>query len=410
MQQRDAARAGRAPRSLRDYLDLLLMGLSHSFSDGFTNLLVPVMPLIVVDLGITDVQVGALLSAFSLATFLFVFPTSLAADHSGRKLLVLVIGLVVASAAFFSMLAVAVFGFLVVLAFIAGAGNAVYHPCGTALTAERFPAIKPYAISFHAMMGNVGTSLIPIVLAFVAERRGWRWAIATCTFPLLVIAPLLWVRYRHVEARPPRGEAREPLLRNAVGIAASVLRNRNVLVLSLIYAISGMASKSSIGFLSLLATRRFNFPVSTVGLLMSLYFGMGIVAKPLMGFLYARLGPRLALAIPLAASCVATVVTGFVPSAAAMVASVAVVGATNPISPIILTAAVDYSEAKVLASSVGLIYSMHGLGFVGPLIGGWLAQEAGMPATYVFASALFLGTAGMTAVIARRRPAASAAA
>jgi hypothetical protein len=174
------------------------------------------------------------------------------------------------------MLAASVLGLLLVLAFLAGAGNAVYHPCGTALAAERFPNIRPYAISLHGMMGNIGTSVIPILQTFIAQRAGWRWSVAVCTLPVLILAVM--------------------------------------------YALSGMASKSSIGFLALLATRRFGFSVATVGLVISMYYGAGIAA--------------------------------------------------NPIS---LTAAADLADSRFLAFSVGLIYSLHGAGFLGPLVGGWLA-------------------------------------
>lgn len=392
--------AKRAALGVRAWFDLLLIGVAHGFSDSFASLVVPVMALIVEDLRLSDLQAGTLLSSLSLAAFLFVFPTSLAADRSGRKLQVLVAGLAIASLAYFSMLAASVFGVLLVCAFAAGAGNSVYHPCATALTAERFASVKPYAISAHGMMGNIGASVIPVLQAFIASRAGWRWSVAACTFPVVVIAPLLWLRYRGVNADSHRTERGSAAPRSSLAIAADVLRNRNVLLLATIYAMSGMASKSSVGFLALLLTRRFGFGVATVGLLMSMYYGTGIAAKPLMGYLYAKLGARVALGIPLLVSGAATLAIGFAPSPAVLVPLVALVGAANPISPVILTAAADLADSRILASSVGLIYSLHGAGFVGPLIGGWLAQMLGLPAAYAFASSLFIAGWLMSTLVA----------
>jgi fucose permease len=63
---------------------------------------------------------------------------------------------------------------------------------------------------------------------------------------------------------------------------------------------------------------------------------------------------------------------------------VALMGVVSPISPVILTAAADLCEEEVLASSVGVIYTAYGLGFLSPLIGGWLASQLGWVATYAF--------------------------
>ena len=392
---------GRGRLSLRDTVDLLLIGAAHGFSDGYSNLLVPVIALIVADLGLSETQVGLLLGACSLSGFLFVFPTSLAADHSGRKLEILLVGLALASAAYFTMLAAAAFLVLVVLAFLANAGNAVYHPCGTALTAERFPGIRPYAISTHGMMGNIGAAAIPFLLAFVAEAAGWRWALAVSTLPVVVLLPLLRLRFKAGPPPVPSGPADGRVLAHCLAIARQVLRDRSVLVLALTFSLSGMAVKSSMGFLPLLASRRFGFTTATIGLFMSLYFGMGIVSKPLMSYVYARFGARPAIGLPLLLSCAANLAIGLTSWPWLLVALVALIGLADPISPVILTAAADCSSSSVLASSVGLIYSLHALGFVAPVIGGWIAEKAGLPLTYAFSSALFLAAALMTGLIGK---------
>ena len=379
-----------------DAADLALIGSSHAMSDGFSNMLVSVLALIVADLSLSETQVGFVLSAFSLSTFLFVFPVSLASDHSGRKLLMLVLGMTVASLAYVSMLAVASLAVLVVLAFVAGAGNSVYHPCGTALTAERFPSIKPYAISVHGMMGNIGASVMPIVLGLVAGVLGWRGAIAVCTAPMLLILPALALRYRSVEPteRPHAGDL--SLWGSSVSITRTVFRERNVLLLAVVYALGGMATKAAVGFIPLLAKGRFGFDTSVIGVVLAVYFGMGIAAKPVMGFLYAKLGPRAALFAPLIVSFAATFAIGLAPWPGLFLVLVALVGATSPISPVILTAASDYADPRVLASSVGLIYSLHAVGFVAPTVAGLLAERAGMAYAYAFAGALFLAAASVT--------------
>ena len=69
-----------------DYFDLSLIGMTHGLSDGFSNMLVPVLALITVDLGISPFQAGVLLSCFSLGAMIFQYPLSILADNTcGRK-------------------------------------------------------------------------------------------------------------------------------------------------------------------------------------------------------------------------------------------------------------------------------------------------------------------------------------
>ena len=153
--------------------------------------------------------------------------------------------------------------------------------------------------------------------------------------------------------------------------------------------------ETMVGFLPLLASRQFGMETAAIGAMLSLYFGMGVMAKPIMGLLYARLGPRLALLIPLTLTGVFVFAIALTPSAPMLVVLVALMGATGPISPIILTAAADMSDKDALASSVGFIYTCHGLGFISPLIGGWLAERYGMGANYIYSAVLMFGAAAV---------------
>ncbi len=63
---------------------------------------------------------------------------------------------------------------------------------------------------------------------------------------------------------------------------------------------------------------------------------------------------------------------------------VAMAGVFSFVSPIILTATADLCEPEVLASSVGVIYTLHGLSFIAPLAGGWLAEQYNLDVSFYF--------------------------
>ena len=392
-----AAAPGRAAWRGGDYFDLGLISATHGLSDGFNNMLVPVLALIVADLALSPVEAGALLSAFSLAVFLFQYPLSLAADATGRKKTVLVAGMGLSAAAFLLMGWAGSFAALLALAFVAGAGNTVYHPCGTALTAERFASSRGFAISYQSLGGNIGTGIMPVGLAALATLAGWRAAVAAFALPAAVLLPLVGARFPD---RPrPRRPAEDGRRRGADSweLTRRVIRNRNVILLALTYTFRGMGTKGMIGFLPLLGAQRGGMSTAAIGLAVSLYFGMGAVTKPLMGFLYDRWGARSALFVPLAFTGAFALAMPFAPWEAALIALAALAGLVSFVSPIVLTATADLCEEEVLASSVGVIYACEGLSFVSPLVGGWLAGRFGLDASYVFfALAVWAGVAVST--------------
>ncbi|MCB0108150.1 MAG: MFS transporter [Caldilineaceae bacterium] len=368
---------------LQDYLDLNLIGATHGLSDGFAKLLVPVLALIVADLQLSVFEAGLLLSSFTAAEFLFLYPLSTLADHSGHKKWILIGGLGLATGAFLAMYWTTSFWLLVALAFLAGAGNAVYHPCGTALTALRFAGRRAFAISYHGMWGNIGVSVVPVVQAAVAAMAGWRTAVAVCALPALLLLPLIGIRFpsgKRDQESAPTGS-----LQNSVkALTGQVLRNRSVILLAFTYALNGLSTKGMTGFLPLLAVTKFGMETATVGVILACYFGAGVVAKPLMGLLYDRWGARSALFTPLVLTGFLTLALGFTPWSATLLVLAIITGIFTPISPIILTAAADVADEEVLASATGEIYTCYGLGFLSPLIGGWLADHFQLESSYLF--------------------------
>ena len=348
-----AVKRGKTLRRV-DYVDLSIIGATHGLSDGFSSLLVPVLALIVAELGLSPSRAGLLLSIANVSAFIVIFPVSLLADHGGRRKLILLTGMTIASIGFFSIQWTYGFWAIALLAFAAGAGNAVYHPCGTALTAERFPANRAFAISFHGLMGNIGASLMPVIQAAVAVVSGWRSAILVCSLPALVLLPLVAARFPRDWRRDP-GSNGVSIGSSILSISSSVVKNKVVLRLAIVYALKGLGGRALTGFVPLYADQKLGMTTALIGLGLTLYFGAGIAAKAFMGYLYARWGARMALAAPLLASGVFAVGIGLSPAPIVLIVFLVISGITGPISPIILTAASDHADRETLASSVGFI-------------------------------------------------------
>ncbi len=372
----------RKPRwGLGDYFDLSLIGMTHGLSDGFSNMLVPVLALIIADMNLSPFEAGALLSSVSLGAMIFQYPLSILADNTGRRKQILLVGMSVSAVSFIAMIWASRFWALGVLSFFAGAGNSVYHPCGTALTARRFERDRAFAISWHSLGGNAGTSVIPLVQAGIAAMAGWRAALAACAALAVLLLPLVGVRFG--EKKRPKRDRRGKNPDLGIGIIVRrVVANKNTVWLAVTYTLRSMCIKGMIGFLPLLATSKLGMSTAQIGVAVSLHFGFGMLSKPLMGILYDRWGARAALFWPLLLLGSFVFVTPFIEWRTGLLLLAALTGVVGFVSPIILTAAVDFSANDILTSSVGFIYSCHGLSFLAPLLGGWVAERMGLDASY----------------------------
>jgi MFS family permease len=138
----------------------------------------------------------------------------------------------------------------------------------------------------------------------------------------------------------------------------------DALDLTLIATTHGLSDEFA-GLLPLLAVERFDIGTAAIGVVVSFYYTVGIFSKAVMGFLYNRWGARLALLVPLLLGGVFALGIGLLPWQPALL----------PLAAL--------------------------LGFLSPLIGGWLATQFGRPAICGF----FALMTWMGAVVAARLPA-----
>lgn len=370
---------------IRDTFDLGLISSAHGMSDGFSNLMVPVLVLIVAEFSLTPVESGMLLSSLSLSVLLFQYPLSIYSDFSGRRKVILLGGMSLATLSFLFVGIVSSFHLLLFITFMAGAGNSVYHPCGTSMVANRFEENRAFAISIHGLGGNVGMAILPILLTFFAAFLGWRYAVVICALPAVVILFLIYHRFSDVVDR------RAIENRSAKDILRDVFNNNKVMILAIAYTLRGMCTKGTVGFFPLLAASR-NIDISLIGIAISIHFVLGAITKPLMGYLYDRLGAKYALMVPFFGTGVFVFAMPFTRTPLELITVFVLVGAVSHVSPIILTATADFADKNILTSSVGFIYTCHGLNFISPLIGGVIASEVGLDSSYFFYSfTVFLG-------------------
>jgi len=164
-------------KTKRDIRLISVVSVAHLFSHFYQLTLAPIFPLIKLEMGLTNVELGLLVTVFFIASAAFQMPAGFLVDRFGaRPILLLGLGLLSFSVACYSV--APNYEIFLVLTFLAGMGNSVFHPADYSLMNNFVsPKLMGRAFSFHTNGGHFGFALGPAVMALLAASVGWRDAV-----------------------------------------------------------------------------------------------------------------------------------------------------------------------------------------------------------------------------------------
>jgi MFS family permease len=164
-----------------------------------------VFPLLKVEWGLRDVQLGALSGVVSLMVGLLTVPLSLLAERVGR-IRSLTIMAVLWSLATLGCSMAQDYHQMLLARFLVGLGEAAYGSVGIAVVLSVFPASMRATLAGAFMAGGMAGSVLGVALGGVmAVHFGWRWAFAAMAAFGLVLALLYPLVVRDRGARQSSG-------------------------------------------------------------------------------------------------------------------------------------------------------------------------------------------------------------
>ncbi len=397
---------------------VLLLGLAFGFAYFDRMAMTFLSPYVVKDLGLTNTEVGALGSGLSATWALGAYFIGRWSDAAGRRKPFLLAFMVIFS--FCSVLSGLAPNFETLFAsrVLMGAVEGPFLPICLAIIAAASVATRRgvnVGIVQNFFGSLIGTAIAPIVLVWLADHYGWRSAFYLAAVPGLILAFLVWRFIREPEMPPrPADYAPPPLL------PLHMLRNRNIAICSLLSCL--MVGSLVIGsiFLPLFFTGPRAWEPKTMSFVMAvlgLTPGLGGV---LVSWVSDKVGrrPPMIFGCFLAAVCpfAALWFGGSIPALAGiMFASWLGIGVFPLFMGLVPAETLGHAKA---ATAMGLVVGIGELsgGFLGPLIGGKLADLYGLQAPLLVQGALAL-VAGVVAfglietnpqVLARRAEGATA--
>lgn len=171
-----------------------LVGAAHSVSHFFQLLLPPLFPWIRAELGLSYVELGALMALFYVISGVGQAVSGFVVDRVGART-VLYFGLILLTASAVVVAGSSGYIGLALGAALAGLGNCVFHPADYTLLNRRVSASRlAHAFSVHGITGNLGYAAAPIFLVAIAQFSGsWRTAALAAAGVGLAVLILVWL-------------------------------------------------------------------------------------------------------------------------------------------------------------------------------------------------------------------------
>jgi MFS family permease len=276
------------------------------------QVIVSLFPYLKAAWGVSDKELGALVSVVSVTVALGSVPIALFADRASRVKSIVLMAVIWSLATILCMFT-GNFSQLLAARSIVGLGEAGYGSVGGALIATHFPARMRGAVmaGFLATV-SVGSVLGVMLGGLIASQWGWQAAFGVVGFPGLVLALLyLTVRdYRTVELTPALDKATQSMNDAAGHIVKILVRSRTILWVCIGGAAQLIVVSAVWSWLPSFLNRAYGLAPAEAGVKAALVVLAGGIGSVVCGAMVDRVGtsrPR-AKFTALALLCIATLV------------------------------------------------------------------------------------------------------
>tara|TARA_B100000676_G_C18084161_1_gene853656 strand:- start:342 stop:1589 length:1248 start_codon:yes stop_codon:yes gene_type:complete len=235
-----------ASRNERWALGLISCG--HYLSHFYGLVLPPLFPLLKTEFGISYIELGLAITAYSLLGGILQAPVGFLVDRLGPSR-VLLSGMALIAASILLMGFVSSYWMLLILAIFAGLGNSVFHPADYAILAGSIGEKRlGRAYSMHTFSGFLGGACAPVAMLALAAQWDWRMALIITGGIGLIVFAIMAVR-RDVLIGEEKAET-GTIANDKSSSGLALLATAPVLLFLVFFILYGIASSGLIAFIS----------------------------------------------------------------------------------------------------------------------------------------------------------------
>jgi MFS transporter, FSR family, fosmidomycin resistance protein len=381
-----------------DYRILGVIGIGHGMSHLFYLVLPPIFVQLREAFNVTYAELGTALAVMSLASAIVQVPIGFLVDRLGARM-VLLTGFLIVSSATALMGMCTAFWQLLVLCFVSGVGNAVFHPTDYAiLNSSVSPSRMGRAFSLHTFTGQLGSAAAPVVMIALAQAFGWRNALmfaGLAGFVALAIVVSQWgfLREDFAGSKPTKkaqdGGGAAP---STASVMATVF-SPGMLMFFVFFTVLSMMQTGMQSFAATALVALHDTPLAAANLALSAFLFASAGGVLIGGEMADRTTRHdlIAAIVFIASAVFCLALAWFSLSSAALIALMTLIGlgqgATRPARDMMLRAATPKGST---GSVFGFVTSGIAVGSaLAPIPLGWLL-DVGRPALVFYALAVFM--------------------
>ncbi|HZC05689.1 MAG TPA: MFS transporter [Ktedonobacterales bacterium] len=360
---------------------LLLMALTVLIDFTGFGVIIPLLPFWAEHLGANPVQIGLILTAYSLAQFLFLPMLGRLSDRYGRRPVILWSLLIEAGSLALTALS-GTFLILLIARFVGGMGAANLGTAQAVVSDTTAPAERARGMGFIGAAIGLGFVIGPAIGGGLAALG---MATPFWVAGALALVNAVMVFFLLPETRASQGPAADTRPVNRVSLMATLRQPAmaRLLVINLLYTLAFTAMEA---MYPLFSQRAFGWGAKQNAYIF-VYVGviMVIVQGGLIGRLAKMWGAQRLLVVGLALLAAGLLLLPFGALLAVMLIAVGVLSAgSGAVSATSSTLASLVADEESQGQTLGVIQSSGGLGrIIGPLAAGWIFALGGAGAPFV---------------------------
>ena len=387
-----------------------LVSAGHFLSHFYFLTLPPLLPLLQAEFGLSNTELGLIISLFALGGLLQA-PVGNLVDRVGAKW-VFVAGMAVTGGGIALIGVGPTYPAILALAVIPGLGQSAFHPSDYSLIDSVTASdVQGRAFSIHTFSGFAGFAAAPLVVGTLGAMVGWRGALFAvgavglgyAAFSVVALAPVY-------QRGGGDGDQDDGSSTGGLRSVLAVLGRPGIMVMAGFFLLLAFASKGIQTFTAVLVGSTFGLPTAVGNTLLTAFFAAGAVGVLVGGVLADRYPPARIIVATLAVGAVVLLatVTGLLPATAASLAALfAVVGFfTTLVTPARDRLVSDLADAGSMGRSFGVVFTGATIGsLVGPVFLGAVGDLAAIDTAFVIVGVAYLLGGALVLVVRRVGPA-----
>ena len=272
---------------------LSTVGIYHAFNDGSVAVIPLLFPIFKVLFNLSYTQIGVITGGGLLIMLIAQMLIGRVSDQNDFRIL-LSIGILLLSGSLLLLTQTQGFLTLLLFIFIVRLSSSFFHPIGIGWISRVFKKDRlDWAMGIQSALGDLGAFIAILTTLYIAEIKGWDFPFYLWTITgigVLFLGLFLTQNIHKEYITVTNTNNKKQTLNEAVFEAWEMLKRVKLLIPAFI--ISGAAWGITISYLPLLLDERTTLSLSAIGIIISIWMGMGVIVCFSYGRIQSYLGRR----------------------------------------------------------------------------------------------------------------------